>query len=72
MAWKNDGDARIYPVISDVLTPKNKTDLSDNHAETLYSGEYFTRITREYEVYSNAEKIPFTVGVSTEETEYTY
>lgn len=72
MAWKNDGDARIYPVISDVLTPKNKTDLSDNHAETLYSGEYFTRITTEYEVYSNAEKIPFTVGVSTEETEYTY
>lgn len=66
MAWKNDGKASVYPAIFDTLTDVNRIALSDNHAQNMYSGEYFTRITTEYEVYSNAEKIPFTVGVPQE------
>lgn len=61
IAWKNTGPGSKYPGIKDELSVKNKTDLKDNHAEALYSGEYFTRITTEYKVYTNAEKIPFTV-----------
>ena len=62
IAWKNTGGGSSYPIIKDKLSSQNKSDLQNNWVVNLLSGEYFTRLTYVYNVYTNAEKISFSVG----------
>lgn len=55
IAWKNSGPGSQYPTTYNSLTESNLADLATNTGKRLSSGEYFVRINKVYNVFTNAQ-----------------